>query len=115
VKSVFELTSVCVVKLISFVEPPLTSSLSPARGSRSSIASVPAGSLSFCSGGSGRGSCFVPSTVVHSHPRVDVAYVPVRDAEPAVVSLAWRTGGVNSATAAFIETARDAARTAPGV
>lgn len=57
----------------------------------------------------GRGVCLVPATVAHEHPRTDIAYIPVRDAEPAVVSLARRPGRVGSAVEAFIQTARDVA------
>jgi DNA-binding transcriptional LysR family regulator len=54
----------------------------------------------------GRGVCLVPSAVARHYAREDIAYVPVQDAEPAVVSLAWREGAVVPALAAFIETVR---------
>jgi DNA-binding transcriptional LysR family regulator len=55
----------------------------------------------------GRGVCLVPSAVARHYVRDDIAYVPVKDAEPAVVSLAWREGAVVPALAAFIETAQE--------
>jgi DNA-binding transcriptional LysR family regulator len=57
----------------------------------------------------GRGVCLVPSAVTRRYPRSDITYVPVDDAEPAVVSLAWRAGAVIPALAAFIETVREVA------
>jgi DNA-binding transcriptional LysR family regulator len=59
--------------------------------------------------GAGRGVCLVPSVVAEHYPRGDVAYVPVNDADPAVVSLAWRRGSVSPAIEAFIQTGRDVA------
>lgn len=61
----------------------------------------------------GRGVSLVPSAVAAHYPRGDVAYVPVTDAEPAVISLAWRPGPLAPHVEAFIDTARQvAARTA---
>jgi hypothetical protein len=54
----------------------------------------------------GRGVCVVPSPVARDHPRADVAYVPVGDADPAVVSLAWRAEHRSDARDCFIDTAR---------
>lgn len=54
----------------------------------------------------GRGVCLVPSAVVRHYPRDDIAYVPVDDADPAVVSLARRVGVLTPPVAAFIETVR---------
>ncbi len=54
-----------------------------------------------------RGVCLVPATVASHYPRQDVAYVPVDDAEPAVVSLARRPGPSTPAVTAFIETVRN--------
>jgi DNA-binding transcriptional LysR family regulator len=65
--------------------------------------------------GAARGVCLVPSTVARHYPRNDVAYVPVVDAEPAVVSLAWRQNNASPALAAFIDTARSIAGSAPGI
>jgi DNA-binding transcriptional LysR family regulator len=56
-----------------------------------------------------RGICLVPTAVARHYPRSDIAYVPVQDAEPAVVSLAWRPGPVIAPLAAFIETVREVA------
>jgi DNA-binding transcriptional LysR family regulator len=53
-----------------------------------------------------RGVCLVPATVAHHYPRDNIVYVPVKDADPAVVSLARRPGVVSSALASFIETVR---------
>jgi DNA-binding transcriptional LysR family regulator len=63
---------------------------------------------------SGRGVCLVPAPVARHYPRADVSYVPVADAEPAVVSLAWARGSLRPVAEAFIELAREvAARAAP--
>ncbi|MHB8233193.1 MAG: LysR substrate-binding domain-containing protein [Solirubrobacteraceae bacterium] len=51
----------------------------------------------------GRGVCLVPSSVKRHYPRPDVAYVAVTDAEPAVVSLVWRSDTVDSQVEAFVE------------
>ena len=56
----------------------------------------------------GRGICLVPTAVADHYRRTDIAYVPVQDAEPAVVSLAWLTGSMIPTLAAFIETVREA-------
>jgi DNA-binding transcriptional LysR family regulator len=50
--------------------------------------------------------CLVPATVARNFPRDDVVYVPVEDAERAVVSLAWRQGTLRPPAAAFVETVR---------
>jgi DNA-binding transcriptional LysR family regulator len=57
----------------------------------------------------GLGVCLVPSAVSRHYPRSDVAYVPVDDAEPAVVSLAWRPGALTPLLEAFIEVVRETA------
>jgi DNA-binding transcriptional LysR family regulator len=54
----------------------------------------------------GRGVCLVPQAVAHHYPRADLTYVPVTDADPAVVSLAWRRGAICPAVKAFIEASR---------
>ena len=54
----------------------------------------------------GKGVCLVPSSVARHYPRADVAYVQVRDADPAVVSLAWPRGSMRPIVQAFIEMAR---------
>jgi DNA-binding transcriptional LysR family regulator len=58
----------------------------------------------------GRGVCLMPATVARHYPRDDVTYVPVVNAEPAVVSLAWRHSSASPALTAFIDTARSVAR-----
>ncbi len=61
---------------------------------------------------SGRGVCLVPSAVSQQHPRADVSYVPVGEADPAVVSIARRPGRPSPAVEAFIQTAREVAAAA---
>jgi DNA-binding transcriptional LysR family regulator len=56
---------------------------------------------------SGSGVCLVPASVAARYPRADVVYVPVSDADPAVVSLAWRPGGLSATADAFIRSARE--------
>ena len=63
----------------------------------------------------GRGVCLVPSAVRAHHPRSDVVYVPVTDAEPAVISLAWPPGRLNPDVEAFLQVARTIAGQLPGV
>jgi DNA-binding transcriptional LysR family regulator len=55
----------------------------------------------------GRGVCLVPSTVARHYPRADVCYLPVTDADPAVVSLAWRPGDLTAAASSFVDVARE--------
>jgi len=57
----------------------------------------------------GPGVCLVPSAVAQQYPRADVIYIPVSDADPAVISLAWRHGHVTPAAEAFIRIAREQA------
>ena len=57
----------------------------------------------------GRGVCLVPTAATRLHPRADVSYVEVRDADPAVVSLAWSRENDRPILQAFIETARHVA------
>jgi DNA-binding transcriptional LysR family regulator len=57
----------------------------------------------------GRGVCLLPSAVANHYPRADVTYIPVADADPAVVSLARRGGAIAPAVKAFIETSRQVA------
>jgi DNA-binding transcriptional LysR family regulator len=54
----------------------------------------------------GRGLCLVPRAAAHDYPRAGVTYVPVTDADPAVVSLAWRPGPIGPVLKAFIEASR---------
>jgi DNA-binding transcriptional LysR family regulator len=57
----------------------------------------------------GRGICLVPAPVAQDHPRDDVRYRAVTDADPAVVSLAWTPETLRPEVEAFIETARGVA------
>jgi DNA-binding transcriptional LysR family regulator len=57
----------------------------------------------------GRGICLVPSAVARHYPRSDVTYSPIEDAEPALVSLAWRPGALIPSLTAFIQTVREVA------
>jgi DNA-binding transcriptional LysR family regulator len=54
----------------------------------------------------GRGVCLLPSAVAKHHPRTGVTFVQIADADPAVVSLAWRPGPICRAVKAFIEASR---------
>jgi DNA-binding transcriptional LysR family regulator len=54
----------------------------------------------------GRGVCIVPASVARRSGNAEVSFVPVRDAEPAVVSLAWRPDTSDRAVQAFIEATR---------
>lgn len=54
----------------------------------------------------GRGVCLVPATVAQHYPRDDIVYVPVEDADPALVSIAWRAGTAPPLVVAFIEMVR---------
>ena len=56
-----------------------------------------------------RGISLVPAAVARHYPRHDIAYIPIEDAEPAVVSLAWRPGSVIAPLTAFIKTVREVA------
>jgi DNA-binding transcriptional LysR family regulator len=59
--------------------------------------------------GAGRGVCLVPAAAALHDRRPDVAYVPVTDAEPAVVSLAWLPDRSSPTVGAFLATAREIA------
>ena len=58
----------------------------------------------------GTGITLVPSAIAHHHQPPDIIYVPVPDAEPAVVSLAWAAGSLRPSGEAFVQTARAQAR-----
>jgi DNA-binding transcriptional LysR family regulator len=58
---------------------------------------------------SGRGICLVPAPVAREYQRDGVAYVDVDDAEPALVSLAWRREDARPTLASFIGVARETA------
>jgi DNA-binding transcriptional LysR family regulator len=59
--------------------------------------------------GAGRGVCLVPAAAALHDRRSDVVYVPVTDAEPAVVSLAWLPDRSSPTVKAFVATAREVA------
>jgi DNA-binding transcriptional LysR family regulator len=61
--------------------------------------------------GAGRGVCLVPTAAAVHDRRPDVVYVPVTDAEPAVVSLAWVPDRSSPTLSAFVATAREVAAT----
>lgn len=58
----------------------------------------------------GTGITMVPESVAEQYSRPDIAYVPVRDAEPDEVLLAWEAGRTSALIAAFVAVARTADR-----
>jgi DNA-binding transcriptional LysR family regulator len=65
--------------------------------------------------GAGRGVCLVPATAALHDQRPDVVYVPVTDADPAVVSLAWLPDRSSTTVKAFIAAAREVATASPEI
>ena len=65
--------------------------------------------------GAGRGVCLVPAAAALHDRRPDVVYVPVTDAEPAVVSLAWLPDRLSPVAKAFVATVREAASASAAV
>jgi DNA-binding transcriptional LysR family regulator len=59
--------------------------------------------------GAGRGVCLVPAAAALHDRHPDVVYVPVTDAEPAVVSLAWLPVRSSATVKAFVATAHEVA------
>ena len=57
----------------------------------------------------GRGIAIVPAAVATQQPRPHIVYLPVTDADPAVVSLARRPGSTNPTVQLFVQSARDVA------
>jgi DNA-binding transcriptional LysR family regulator len=57
----------------------------------------------------GRGVSLLPHAVAKHHPRAGVTFVPITDADRAVVSLAWRRGPIGPTVKAFIEASRQIA------
>jgi DNA-binding transcriptional LysR family regulator len=57
--------------------------------------------------GAGRGVCLVPAAAALHDRRRDVVYVPVTDAEPAVVSLAWPPDRSSPMVQTFVATAHE--------
>ncbi|MFE0257967.1 LysR family transcriptional regulator [Streptomyces sp. NPDC059010] len=58
----------------------------------------------------GRGIAFVPNSVAAAFPRSDIAYVPVADAPPGQVALAWNRARPSPLVASFVEAVRAAVR-----
>jgi DNA-binding transcriptional LysR family regulator len=59
--------------------------------------------------GAGQGVCLVPAAAAMHDRRQDVAYVPVIDAEPAVVSLVWSSERCSPTLLEFVAIAREVA------
>jgi len=57
-----------------------------------------------------KGVCVVPASVARDYQRMDVVYIEISDADPAVVSLAWPRGGLRPIVGAFIDVTRRLAR-----
>ncbi|MFC4908746.1 LysR family transcriptional regulator [Actinomadura gamaensis] len=49
--------------------------------------------------------CLLPAWVTRAYPRAELAHIPVEDAEPAVLSVAWPRDARSPATAAFVRAA----------
>lgn len=62
----------------------------------------------------GRGVSLLPQAVARHYPHTGVTYVPVTDADCAVVSLAWRRGRISPAVKGFIEASRHITASKPG-
>ncbi len=60
--------------------------------------------------GAGTGIALVPAAIARHHDIPAITYVPVTDADPAVVSLAWAAGSLRPNGEAFVHTARAQAR-----
>ncbi|MFJ8630320.1 LysR family transcriptional regulator [Streptomyces sp. NPDC093568] len=58
----------------------------------------------------GRGIAFVPNSVATAFHRSDIAYVPVADAPPGQVSVAWNGARASHLVTSFVETVHNAAR-----
>lgn len=58
----------------------------------------------------GRGIAFVPNSVAAAFPRSDIAYVPVADAPPGQVALAWNGARPSPLVTSFVEAVRAAVR-----
>lgn len=61
----------------------------------------------------GRGVALVPQAAAHVYPRPGVAFIPVADADPAALNLAWHPSANTPYLQAFIATVRQQARIAP--
>ena len=58
----------------------------------------------------GIGITLVPVSVARQHRPPTITYVPVTDAEPAVISLVWPTGPLSAGAQAFVEAAQEQAQ-----
>jgi DNA-binding transcriptional LysR family regulator len=58
----------------------------------------------------GRGVSLVPAAVAANHARTDIAYLPVENAEPAVLSVAWRRADKRPILQALLALARKHAK-----
>jgi DNA-binding transcriptional LysR family regulator len=58
----------------------------------------------------GVGITIVPVSVARQHRPPTITYVPVTDAEPAVISLVWPTGTLSPSAQAFVEAAQEQAQ-----
>ena len=58
----------------------------------------------------GVGVTLVPVSVARQHRPPTITYIPVTDAEPAVISLIWPTGGLSPSAQAFVEAAKEQAQ-----
>jgi DNA-binding transcriptional LysR family regulator len=63
---------------------------------------------------SGAGITLVPASIAAQYSRSDITYVPVTDAEPDRVFLAWETSRRSPLVTAFAEAARSLSRKGPG-
>lgn len=57
----------------------------------------------------GRGICLLPKSVANMYPRPEISYVPMTDAEPAILSVAWEPRRMRPVVDAFLRTIRAAA------
>jgi LysR family transcriptional regulator, benzoate and cis,cis-muconate-responsive activator of ben and cat genes len=55
----------------------------------------------------GQAVALIPASLATDNPRQDVTYLPVVDADPYVVSIAWPAGSRDKALAAFVRTAME--------
>jgi DNA-binding transcriptional LysR family regulator len=58
----------------------------------------------------GSGITLVPVSVARQHRPPTITYVPVTDAEPAVISLVWPTGKLSPSAEVFIQAVQEQAR-----
>jgi DNA-binding transcriptional LysR family regulator len=58
----------------------------------------------------GNGITLVPVSVARQHRPPTITYVPVTDADPAVISIVWPTGTLSPSAEAFVEAAQEQAQ-----